>query len=94
MKVQSTSTNPLLNGLNGGARTDKRSSSSAESSSNTSSVDLSPAARHLASLNNSDADIRSERVQELRDALASGDLTIDPDRIAEGLLSSIKDLLK
>ncbi|NGM87556.1 flagellar biosynthesis anti-sigma factor FlgM [Parapusillimonas sp. SGNA-6] len=59
-----------------------------------SSVDLSPAARHLASLQSSDNDINVARVQEIRDALASGQLKIDPSRIADGLLASVRDLLK
>lgn len=58
------------------------------------SVDLSPAARHLANLQNSDKDINVARVQEIRDALASGQLKIDPSRIADGLLASVRDLLK
>jgi negative regulator of flagellin synthesis FlgM len=57
-------------------------------------VDLSPAARHLAGLQSSDNDINVARVQEIRDALASGQLKIDPSRIADGLLASVRDLLK
>jgi negative regulator of flagellin synthesis FlgM len=57
-------------------------------------VDLSAAARHLSNLQNSDNDINVARVQEIRDALASGQLKIDPSRIADGLLASVRDLLK
>lgn len=59
-----------------------------------SAVDLSPAARNLANLQNSDNDVNVARVQEIRDALASGQLKIDPSRIADGLLASVRDLLK
>ncbi|NYT87073.1 flagellar biosynthesis anti-sigma factor FlgM [Pollutimonas harenae] len=58
------------------------------------SVDLSSAARHLSSLENADNDVDVARVQELRDAIASGQLKIDPSRIADGLLASVRDLLK
>ncbi len=94
MKVQSTSTNPLVNGIAGGARSDKRAASGTNSENTTTSVDLSPAARHLASLNDTDGDIQVDRVQQLRDALASGELSINPEKIAEGLLASVKELLK
>lgn len=58
------------------------------------SVDLSSAARHLSNLQNSENDINVARVQEIRDAIASGQLKIDPSRIADGLLASVRDLLK
>lgn len=95
MKINSTSSNPLLNGVAGGTRGDTAShtSSGAVAGSRT-AVDLSPAARHLAALNDSDADVQIERVQQIRDALASGELKIDPSRIADGLLASVRDLLK
>lgn len=64
------------------------------SGSGKSAVDLSPAARQLASLQNSDHDINLERVQQLRDAIAAGQLKIDPSRIADALLASARELLK
>lgn len=57
-------------------------------------VDLSSTARHLSNLQNADNDINVARVQEIRDALASGQLKMDPSRIADGLLASVRDLLK
>ena len=94
MKINSTSSNPLLNGVAGNTRSDSTSSTSSSAKGGRTAVDLSPAARHLAALNDSDADIQAERVQQIRDALASGDLKIDPSRIADGLLASVRDLLK
>jgi negative regulator of flagellin synthesis FlgM len=95
LKVNSTSSNPLLNGVAGNTRSDSTSHASAGSAgSNRSEVDLSPAARQLAALNNSDADVQTARVQQIRDALASGELKIDPARIADGLLASVRELLK
>lgn len=57
-------------------------------------VDLSAAARHLASLQNGENDIDVAKVQELRDAIASGQLKIDTSRIASGLIASARELLK
>lgn len=57
-------------------------------------VDLSSAARHLAALQNSEHDIDVTKVQELRDAIASGQLKIDTSRIAGGLIASARELLK
>ena len=57
-------------------------------------VDLSAAARHLASLQNGDNDIDVAKVQELRDAIASGQLKFDTSRIASGLIASARELLK
>ena len=57
-------------------------------------VDLSPAARQLAGLQNSDNDIDVAKVQELRDAIASGQLKIDTSRIADSLIASARELLK
>jgi len=95
LKVNSSSSNPLLTGVTGGARNDTASHASAGAAgSNRSEVDLSPAARQLAALNNSDADIQTARVQQIRDALASGELKIDAGRIADSLLASVRELLK
>ncbi|WP_237183402.1 flagellar biosynthesis anti-sigma factor FlgM [Pollutimonas thiosulfatoxidans] len=69
-------------------------SSTGAAASGRASVDLSAAARHLSSLESTDNDVNVARVQEIRDALASGQLKIDPSRIADGLLASVRDLLK
>jgi negative regulator of flagellin synthesis FlgM len=69
-------------------------SSAGSPASGKGSVDLSSAARHLSNLQNSENDINVARVQEIRDAIASGQLKIDPSRIADGLLASVRDLLK
>lgn len=96
MKISSTSSNSLLKGVTGGSRTEPGhgGASSQKSGGARSSVDLSPAARHLAALQDGSDDIQTQRIQQIRDALASGELQIDPGRIADGLLSSVRDLLK
>lgn len=64
------------------------------SSGKAGAVDLSPAARHLAGLQNSENDIDVAKVQELRAAIASGNLKIDTSRIADSLIASARELLK
>ncbi|MVW69998.1 flagellar biosynthesis anti-sigma factor FlgM [Bordetella sp. 15P40C-2] len=44
-------------------------------------------------LSEGDNDVNMERVQAIRQALADGTLKINPERIAEGLINSAKDLL-
>lgn len=57
-------------------------------------VDLSSTARNLASLQNSDNDVNLDRIREVRDAIAAGQLKVDPSRIADSLLASVRELLK
>ncbi|MER1966513.1 flagellar biosynthesis anti-sigma factor FlgM [Castellaniella sp. GW247-6E4] len=95
MKISSTSSNSLLNGVTGGSRTEPGGGSPSQKSGGARSpVDLSPAARHLSALQDGGADIQAQRIQQIRDALASGELQINPGRIADGLLASVRDLLK
>jgi len=61
---------------------------------NTSSVQLSATARALQQLQNNDQDIRTERVQAIKNALDSGTLKINTNAIANGLIQSAKELLK
>lgn len=58
------------------------------------SVDLSAAARHLSLLQDGTADIDQARVEQIRNAITSGRLKIDPARIADGILASARELLK
>lgn len=57
-------------------------------------VALSSAALHLSKLQNTNNDIDIEKVNELRAAIAAGQLKIDPDRIADKLIASVRDFLK
>ena len=70
------------------------SSGSAVSATSSSQVDLSPASQQLLALQNDDHDIDTNRVQTIRDAIASGQYTVDPSRISDGLIASIQELLK
>lgn len=68
--------------------------SSAVSATSSSQVDLSPASQQLLALQNDDNDIDADRVQSIRDAIASGQYTVDSSRITDGLIASIQELLK
>lgn len=96
MKITSPSINSPARTSIAGSRTDGVTSASVSSPSagGKGVVDLSSTARHLSNLQNSDGDINVARVNEIRDALASGQLKIDPSRIADGLIASVRDLLK
>ncbi|MGO3130610.1 MAG: flagellar biosynthesis anti-sigma factor FlgM [Alcaligenes sp.] len=63
-------------------------------SSSTSEVDFSAAARQLNSLQDSSADVDMKKVEALREAIAAGELKIDTSRIADSLIASVRDLLK
>ena len=79
--------------LDGGVGT-TNSSSSGVALGGKASVDLSAAARHLSNLQSGDNDVNVERISEIRDAISSGQLKIDPSRIADGLIASVRDLLR
>jgi negative regulator of flagellin synthesis FlgM len=89
--LKSLTTDPISGARSAGSVRSGKASSGSESSS---AVDLSAAARHMSSLENTGNDINIVKVQALRDAIASGQLQIDPSRIADGLLASARDLLK
>lgn len=57
-------------------------------------VDLSAAARHLSNLQNGDNDIDIERIDRIKAAIASGQLSIDTSRVADELIASVRDLLR
>ncbi|WP_019939074.1 flagellar biosynthesis anti-sigma factor FlgM [Bordetella sp. FB-8] len=67
---------------------------SATPAGSSSQVDLSPASQQLLALQNNHNDINTQRVQTIRDAIASGQYTVDPSRITDGLIASIQELLK
>lgn len=95
MKITSPTVNSTVSTSVTGSRTDAVARAGVTSSGSTKgAVDLSSTARHLSNLQNTDADINVVRVNEIRDALASGQLKIDPSRIADGLIASVRDLLK
>jgi negative regulator of flagellin synthesis FlgM len=90
-------TAPLNNSLIGAIASTRSGSGATPAQSSTggkSAVAVSSTARHLSNLQNSDNDINIERVQEIRDAIAAGQLKVDPSRVADSLIASVRDLLK
>lgn len=57
-------------------------------------VGFSAAARQLNSLQDNSHDVDMQKVQALRDAIASGQLKVDTSRIADSLIATARDLLK
>lgn len=65
-----------------------------QANSSSSQVALSGASRQLLALQEGGSDIDVERVAAIRAAIASGQLKIDPSRIADSLIASAKELVK
>lgn len=67
---------------------------SAGGGSSSAQVDLSAASRKLLEMQNGGSDINTERVAAIRAAIASGQIKMNPEKIADGILASARDLLK
>lgn len=95
LKIDPTSLRAFVNtsALRGGAPLAHADSPGSQAGSS-SQVALSSTSRQLlAALQESQNDIDLERVAALRKAIASGELPFNPDRIADGLLASVRDLI-
>ncbi|MBU6494539.1 flagellar biosynthesis anti-sigma factor FlgM [Pandoraea sp.] len=83
---------------NAGAPGPGAAGASAGSSLEGDAVSLSPLASHMQALQtqlaqSGAADIDTARVAELKQAISEGKLAINPDKIASGLINSVRDLL-
>lgn len=97
LKINSTSPNNPLSRIVGSTHSDTvvgTQPTTQIGSATKPSVALSPAGRHLAALQDGSKDIQTQKIQQIRNAIASRQLQLDPDRIADGLLLSLRDLLK
>lgn len=94
MKITPNNYRPAITDSLGSNKKNNELNPSNLAQSNSTSVDFSPAARHLQQLNSEHNDIDLDRVAHLRTALANGTLTIDTSRIADRLVNSARDLLK
>lgn len=56
-------------------------------------VELSTIGRHLAEPHSSHTTLNPVQVEQLRDAIRHGDLKIDIDRIADGVIGMARDLI-
>ena len=57
-------------------------------------VSLSPLSSTLRSGGTNVGDIDTQTVQQIKDAISKGQLPIDPSKIADGLLDSVRSFLK
>lgn len=101
MKVDSTTTSSLtspkggVQGSRAGGQGAAAPASSAPSAGGDASVSLSGLSAQLRSLAASgEADIDVAHVESIKQAIADGTLTMDANKIADGILATARDLLK
>lgn len=92
MKISSSSPQAKLSAL-GTARESRPPAASSQPAGGR-AVDLSDTARQLAALSSGAHDVDMQKVEAIRDAIASGQLKIDTSRIADSLLASARELIK
>ncbi|MCB5362811.1 flagellar biosynthesis anti-sigma factor FlgM [Pusillimonas sp. CC-YST705] len=92
MKISSSSPHAKLAALSTARESRAQASSSQPAAGQ--AVDLSDTARQLSALSSGAHDVDMQKVQAIRDAIASGQLKIDTSRIADSLLASARELLK
>jgi negative regulator of flagellin synthesis FlgM len=56
-------------------------------------VDISSLSARLQEVGAGEAPVNSQRVAEIKQAIAEGRFQINPERIADGLLASVRDML-
>lgn len=56
-------------------------------------VDISSLSSHLQEVGAGQAPVNGQRVAEIKQAIAEGRFQINPERIADGLLASVRDML-
>jgi negative regulator of flagellin synthesis FlgM len=94
VKIQSSTTRPAAPSDAASPRTALSQAYSSGGGSSSAQVELSPVARKMVELQNGASDIDAEKVAAIRAAIASGQIKIDPEKIADGLIASARDLLK
>lgn len=62
-------------------------------SASTERVDISSLSARLQEVSSGEAPVNAERVAEIKQAIAEGRFQINPERIADGLLASVRDML-
>lgn len=95
MKISST-----VSPVGGAAKSERsRPAAGAPQSAGTSAgteVDLSPLSNRLQEIQTSasaDAVVDTQRVSEIKQAIAEGRFKVNPERIADGLLDSVRQML-
>lgn len=73
-----------------------REASSSSSTESESSVELSALSSHLQQLEQAIADtpvVDSGKVDEIKSAIAQGQFRVDPEKVADGLIQSVRQML-
>lgn len=87
MKIDSNSTKPIGLSRPGSSRAPSAPPPAAAAGTQ---VDISPASTRL---QNVDGGVDANRVAEIKQAIAEGRFQINPERIADGLLESVRQML-
>lgn len=56
-------------------------------------VDISSLSAHLQEVGSGEAPVNAQKVAEIKQAIAEGRFQINPERIADSLLSSVREML-
>jgi negative regulator of flagellin synthesis FlgM len=94
VKIQSSTTRPAVPTDSASPRSAVSQAYSSGGGSSSAQVELSPVSRKMLELQSGTSDVNAERVAAIRAAIASGQIKIDPEKIADGLIASARDLLK
>lgn len=65
----------------------------ASTGSNADSVTISPGAQALSAASGSGAVFDTSKVEEIKAAMANGTFKVDPEKVAQGLMDSVRDLI-
>jgi negative regulator of flagellin synthesis FlgM len=94
VKINSSTPRPAAPTDNAAPRASLTQAYASDSGSSSAQVALSPVSRKLVEMQSGSSDINMERVASIRAAIASGQMQIDPTKIADGIIASARELLK
>lgn len=94
MKINSSTPRPAAPTDNAAPRASLTQAYASGGGASSAQVDLSPVSRKLLDLQSGSSDINPERVAAIKAAIASGQMQIDPTKIADGIIASARELLK
>lgn len=84
---------PVGNAPDGGRTRTTNNAARRPSTEGDSQVELSPLSSRLQEIAGAGQVVDTKRVAEIKQAIAEGRFKIDPERIADGLLSSVRQML-
>ncbi|MBC7414593.1 MAG: flagellar biosynthesis anti-sigma factor FlgM [Herminiimonas sp.] len=75
-------------------RTTRSTEKTGVAKTSTDTVSLSSQSQALAGVSNDSAVFDVSKVQEIKDAIASGRFQVDAGKVADGLIDTVKDLIR